>query len=44
MQKYKKENLKNTGAHGAVPRPENSKNLNEDIEKGESLIKKEKRV
>ena len=40
IQKYKEENLKNTGAHGAVSRPENSKNYIEDIEKGELQIKK----
>ena len=40
IHKYKKENLKNNGAHGAVPRPANSKNFIEDIEKGESQIKK----
>jgi len=40
IQKYKEENLKNTGAHDAVPRPENSKNNIEDIEKDELQIKK----
>ena len=32
--------MKDTGAHGAVPRPENSKNYIENIKKGELQIKK----